>query len=687
MVIFTERQKKILGLLLQTKKGLSLTKFEHQLNVSSRTLYREFSDLRLYLENQGIQLINDHGFYRLEGNSVSLLQIQTNIQHQNPQDTLSANSRQKALATMLLLNSEEIKMIDLALNLEVSLGTIQRDLNKVETTFKQYDLHLERKKGVGIVLSGREDVRRYLFCHLVADSVNEYQFLAYLQGQRTTVTNFSAVLLPVKLLRQCYRVLKTKVLGQIKEISDQQSIFLVLIFAMSLYRISKKCILSSQENAQVQIKYLNIIDQFLLSWPSQTLVKNLQSAERNFLALQLQNSDHQIKSHYLDYNDLSVSMKVKKLIVLVSMDYHWDFTHDAIFFEKLTLHVENLVQKKQPQLPKMKFMALETIGQQYQKLSQIIAKRWQEIFPQQKINPAEIQLLLLYFTNEYENYGNYYATKVLIACENGFSTAQILKNRLHQEIPDIQQIDTIKIAQLSQIHPTEYDLLLTTIDLPGFTGKYQIVSPLLLDSDVEEIKQHLKKNHSQARHEAVFDSSKTDHALQNLANKQLEITLYQQITTQFKVVKLLNKPQNNLEQLIHQLLRSLPDTIIENGTQVASNLIKRIELAPIGLPNTHLALLHTSSAGVLQLAIKVVELQWPVTMLAMDHEEIQVSRFLLMLAPADIDALETKLLGMISSLLVMNDANLHLFETGNTLALQNFLADKFLQKLQANNLS
>ena len=229
--MFTERQKRILLKLIKNKKGLSLVDLEKQLDVSQRTLYREFADLRPNLEQQGVILNNDKGVYKIDGDNKTLSKIEDNIINQPQHYHLSASSRQNAIAAMLLLSAKEMKMSNIAINLGVSQGTVQRDLKEISQSLKAYGLCLYRKKGVGVIISGSEAVRRNLFCKIVLNEINEYSFLLGLQKKKEKIDNYFAMLIPSELLTKSYEILATYVLPKIRGIYDRQIISLVLMFS------------------------------------------------------------------------------------------------------------------------------------------------------------------------------------------------------------------------------------------------------------------------------------------------------------------------------------------------------------------------------------------------------------------------------------------------------------------------
>ncbi|BDR59978.1 transcriptional regulator [Lactobacillus xylocopicola] len=680
MVVFTERQRKILLKLIENKKGLSLADLEQQLAVSQRTLYREFADLRLYLEQQGVILINRKGLYQIEGSQGALTQVKKSLINQKKMYYFSTASRQDAIVAMLLLSCTEMKINDLALNLEVSQVTVQRDLDDVAESLEAYGLHLLRKKGIGIIVSGPENIRRYLFCRVVLNEINEYQFLLSLQNKKKAMSNFLALLIPTDLLVKSYEALTVNVLPEIKGIYDQRTISLVLMFALTIYRFSQGCNLSKITNESVDIKYLGLTYKYLANLNYQNIGEKLPKEEVKFLAVQLQNSDHQVIPKNFDDIDLSTSIQIKEFISLVSTAYGWDFTRNPTFFEKSAYHIESLLKKNQLLLPEANLASIKILEQKYQKLANIIAEKWQEVFTQKYLSEYEKQLLLLYFANECENHKYYHGLSALVICENGFSTSQILKSRLQQEVPEISQIDTTKIAKLKQLDLANYDLVLTTVDLPGFPRDYQVVSPLLLNNEVKKIKKYLKTY--QFKYANLKKKKPKQPALPRLLAHKKEVDLYARIAAQIVVFKFENTSGQLLKHIINGIVKQLPEEVIADAESVAQKLLYRINLSPVGLPHTHLALVHTSSASVHQADVTVCELQIPVKMLAMDRKEIEVKRFLIMLAPEKDASSETQALGMISSMLVMNNESMAMFENGTTKQLQEFLADKFLAVLE-----
>ncbi|MFT9268781.1 MAG: HTH domain-containing protein, partial [Liquorilactobacillus nagelii] len=63
MILLSPRQKNILQQLVQNSNGIKLTSLAKEVGISRRTVYREFSELKLYLNQHQIAIANVNGNY------------------------------------------------------------------------------------------------------------------------------------------------------------------------------------------------------------------------------------------------------------------------------------------------------------------------------------------------------------------------------------------------------------------------------------------------------------------------------------------------------------------------------------------------------------------------------------------------------------------------------------------------
>ena len=144
-MFLTQRQKQILQILLENQTGVTIKQIEENLGISRRTVYREFGDLK----KNNLEIVNQKGKYYLSGDAKQLQEVKELVRSSHSQSVMSIDKREKTIAATLLISTEPCKIIQFALDLNVSEATIQNDLNSVEKSLNRYHIKLIRKKGVG----------------------------------------------------------------------------------------------------------------------------------------------------------------------------------------------------------------------------------------------------------------------------------------------------------------------------------------------------------------------------------------------------------------------------------------------------------------------------------------------------------------------------------------------------------
>ena len=92
-MILTERQKDILSLLITSEEGISVKELENRLNVSRRTIYREFKELKDVLATDELNLVNKKRKYGVEGNKEALNKLILAVKKTKIQSSMSVERR------------------------------------------------------------------------------------------------------------------------------------------------------------------------------------------------------------------------------------------------------------------------------------------------------------------------------------------------------------------------------------------------------------------------------------------------------------------------------------------------------------------------------------------------------------------------------------------------------------------
>ncbi|TSO26064.1 HTH domain-containing protein [Lactobacillus sp. LL6] len=678
-MILTQRQKDIL-LLFLTNREVSVKEIEKRANISRRTVYREFNELRPILAQEKLELASKKRNYTLVGDKKSLKKLQTLLKTTKSQVILDIEQRKNALVSKLLLADQPQKIINLAMDLQVSEATIQNDLNTIEGILNEYKITLLRKPGVGVAIKSLESQRRQVLVGILLNEINDYDFFHYLSKTERMANNFFLQLFPKNLLLTVKNLLEETVFPSISLDSDHQIIELILSFVVSIMRIKQGFSIENIKPTVDSLKYQGLVFKFMAKFAAKTDL-NIEQTDIIYLANKIMACDNtQIDFSYDSDYKITTSIKVKKFVEIVSEQVHWNFQKNPNFIKRLNHHIMSLINHQVVSLPNTKIETLVGLSKKFKKLYIAIENAWNKEFIENKITKSEMQLLLLYFANEYTSAKNNQQINALVICENGIGTSAILRARLKQELPEIKNIDLSKVADLANENLQKYDLILSTLELKGFSRKYLLVSPLLLNDEINRIKNYLKEY--ERKFPIVENKRKKQdftHSTEKLVKISIGTLFCTELVNNIKVTKL----KNNSTDLIAVVQECLAHTkgVIRRQQPIAKKILKRIRLAPVGIPNSQLALLHTSDKHVKKCTFLLFDLDNKLTMKSMDHAEIQVKRVLLMLGPAKMSSLEQEVMSMISSMIIMNDENLQLFTEGNQAEIKDAVSAQYLYEL------
>lgn len=663
MIVLSDRQRHILLQLTKEVTGVSMKEMENFNQTSRRTIYREFANLKLYLEQHHLKIANDESHYKLVGEGSDITSLRQELEsYSSP--ILSSTARQNALACLLLLENEETTIGVLAEDLDVSEGTIHRDLKILEERFHSYQLNIYKKKGLGVGIAGDEAKRRLVLCNICLNEINEYEFFQYLEnGQKTN--DFFLKLIPQSILKKSLMAVKQQK-SMDHSLETSAMIYVVYLLAVMLMRMDEHPVKIQTKLSPCMTKAICIVN-------SLNLNRTVSTQEIGFLAQQIDWIQQDIQ--YIPDDEYRISHKVRQLIQQVSLEFEWNFSQDQSLYDRLLHHMQRSLLIDD-HLPNIKIELLSRIVEQYNHLYQIVNSALNQLF-QGKMNEYERQLILLYFANAYENsetQGNFSA---LIICPNGIGASRILKERLSKQFKEIQQIDVADVNQLMTLDYSQYDVILSTMKLPHFDGDYLVVSPLLLDDELNKIKQMVQNHGKKDNQTSINDWQFTD--LEQMT--RLMKWVYQ-LVNQCQLYQVAND-SNQMDVILAKMMMEISQSILDID-QCVFDLKKRMDLAPIGIPDSQIALLHAKTPGVTEAFVSLFELEEPIEMEAMDHERIRVKRFVLMLAPSDIEEEKQELLGTISTTLVMNNDNLQLFQSGAIERIKDVLSKSLMEHLILN---
>ena len=361
------------------------------------------------------------------------------------------------------------------------------------------------------------------------------------------------------------------------------------------------------------------------------------------------------------------------------MNFDWSFGTDDRLLNNLTAHMQIALQRNGVSGPVPPSSELQEVREQYPKLYSAVVRGFFQVFTDQNFTTDELTYLLIHFASTYEQQLSHQSLKVLVLCPNGMTTARILKTRLARLVPEITSIEVARIGSLGQIHLQDFDMILSTTSLPGFKLNYRVVSPLLLENEVTALREYIHQYFPSTK---VVESPTDEPTTTTLDFDTVyqQMTVAKQILDRFTITPIRNEDETIAETLV-KITRHIDPNLIHDPLEVAGRLLHRLGLAPVGIPNTNLALVHTLSQEVTAPYCAIFELDQPLPFKSMDNQSIRLQRIVLMLGPANISDFENRLMGKLSALVIESRKNTQTFMTGDRQQLYQLISTAFLNEL------
>ncbi len=681
---FSVREKKILALLIAYPDGVLLEQLQEELNVSKRTVYREVSSIEKTIKPLDVQIIKPRGAgYRLVGESINLDKLKTEIE-ENKEELFTDNvQRQGAIVTTLLMVDEEETIEGLSLDFQVSTSTIVSDLQAIEQSLEDYRLQLLRLKGRGIKIAGREKEKRQILGNLIFNGVNEYeffQFIDHLEGPDTEAVtdNFFLKQLTPHSLYLARDILYHIPQYSVKEVTDNQLQRILILLALSIDRIRQKKYVEEEQDSSPKPESMQIASQIMVKVAT-TCGHSILAQEVRFFAYQLEGINYKKPQNiFIDHFDVELSYQIKELIRVVSENSGLEFRKDEQLFNDMLTHMSAALKRSLTVLPNMVNPLLQKIQEKYSTLTDAVTDGLAEVFPEYHFTEDELGYVVIHFATSLERHPSGKGLFVLVLCSSGIGTARILESRIKKYMPEIQQIQVAKISEMNRLNFKQYDLILATLFLPEFTLPYKVISPLLLDEEIQELRGYIHnlrpETERMAEAEPVQEPGDTFD------------DLYETMRTANHLLNQLQvKPfaaEETVELTLEKIVNELEGTIVSNAEYVTQKVIDRYIVAPIGVPNTNFALFHSANKCVMEPFFAIYDLDKAFSILGMDKKSIKLTRILLLLAPDPMKEAQKGILGKISSSVIESDLNTEIYKFGNHELVYQLLSSLFIKEIK-----
>ncbi|WP_370640538.1 BglG family transcription antiterminator [Salipaludibacillus sp. CUR1] len=696
------RDKFILEMLIKHSEGVTIRDIAHSLQVSERTIHRDvatFDSLLLPYELT-LEKIAGKGIF-LKGAKEQIKQFSQDLQEAKHFDFLP-EQRQVIIICKLLESFEPVKLQSFAVDLNVTVATITNDLEKVDEWLVKYDLELERRRGLGIQITGSETDKRKAISGLLSENFEEGEILKYIRRKlpnqdsdlSESIAGQLLGFINIDKLKKVEESVKKIIRTLDYQIADSAYIALVVHLTLALERISKGENISINTSLAEHLK--NKKEYKLAEKLAMELKKSfsldIPEAEIGYITMHLRGAklhqDHQV---LFTEDNLDTVMVAKKLINEVSNRTEVDFNNDHSLYQGLMAHLEPALYRLKQGMH-IHNPLQEKIQATYPDLFSTVKQAFKSVLTKGMTIPdEEIGFLVLHFGSAMERENNRRTHKAVVICSSGIGSSKMIASRLQSEFPNITEVKNSSLFELDKFQPEELDLVISTIPLVDHSVDYVQVNPFLTKDDVAKIQDYIdRREHFYAVKQekpALKNSEKQDTSKPRSPVKDIFSNLQKSLSASAHLLRnfhLYEAEQGSglWDSLLQVVCKLKDDRLVADEHEVIKSLKKRAELSGLGIPETHIALFHTRNSSVIRPLFVILNLSEAVEVKAMDENDIEMKRVLIMLGPTDMTDEETEILSTISSAIIENERSISLFEGGKEQEISEFLSVKLLNFYQ-----
>lgn len=449
------------------------------------------------------------------------------------------------IITKLLQENDPIKLEYFENKLCISKNTLLKDLDEIELYLKSKNLTLVRKPRVGIYIEGNENDKRKELKNILSHNISTKDIYDYIRTNKASnklnnlqfenlfsdvdVDFIDKLIIEVEseLQREfddeSYGNLITHIAIMIKRIQLNKEIYLP--------EMDVDSVINTKEFDVAKNKVKKIENKYKISIPHMEICY----IALRFLGAKVLKDVNGYREEFKDLYQVSQDMTEQ-----IERIYNVSFGENK---EKI---IEGLILHLRPTIYRIKFN-LNLINPMYDE----ILKKYPTLFANTKkvikhmedyigttINDQEVSYIALHFGAALENAKPKKETiaRVILVCGTGVGTAKMLETQLENKF-NVNVINTVSSRAASTIPKSDYDYIISTIDIPEMDrNDYIKVNSILLKKDYEILKRYLQANY--LKENGIDRNMKKVNELIHIVRRYCNIDDIQQLQCEFMRVLL-----------------------------------------------------------------------------------------------------------------------------------------------------
>lgn len=495
--------------ILDLQYPVSTAKISEEIGVKKRTLKEDLNIIYNFFFSKGLNLIRKPkiGVYLKCNSQATIKRIKSELFLLHKSINLDREDRFKKIFTDCIIKDKIPTIEDWCFEINISRPTVMRDLKRVKTYFKENELILEGKPGIGYKLKGNEEsIRNTIVDFILRANKNKTNKLIekiFNNSETKEVDAYSLLLIKNIQFSEIKTFLDNIQKGTDTVLVDKDYAVFVLKVAVFISRIKDKhfVIIESKKLFNIMqtpaygviYKNIHIIeDSYYIKIPPEEIayitLSFLSSKIQEFYSLQQKCISY--KSSDEKYSEYA------KIVVQITNDiFEFSIPDEAEFIRMLALHLKSMLTKIKYTV-KIENPLLKDIKVQYPLLFSV-AERVTMMLGRQvhiEIPEEEAGYIAMYLAMAVEKarHQKRKRKKVVVICAMAMATSSLLFWKLLNEMPDI---DVVQVGSYKDILEgkidLDIDLIISTIPLPQLNIPHVVISPFLSTKEKEVIRKIL----------------------------------------------------------------------------------------------------------------------------------------------------------------------------------------------------
>ncbi|WP_340014132.1 BglG family transcription antiterminator [Paenibacillus sp. FSL K6-1318] len=661
----TKRQREIVEFLLEHPHEVTAGEIAVEVKVSTRTVHRELQMIEQWLEPLGMKLEKKSGTgIRIDAGSDDLAVLRQQLEGKEYVE-FTPEERKLFMLCILLDEPEPVKLLALASDLKVTVSTVTTDLDDLESRIRQAGLKLVRRRGYGVKINGSETIHRTAIAALALEFLDESDLFGRQPEQGGSIVNQKLLdMIGHGDVLTVENALWQPDIEWLENIPERQYMKLLIQLSVAVVRIRKGFgigRMSPREKTgdevaeQDDMKVPPYMASRLCGVLSTQLGLTFSEDEQAYFHRLLIETEQRIhSSRLLPIDDLILLDRVHSLIDQMQARTHYAFHEDRLLREGLLGHMEPVMERIEGQ-QMIRNPLLQQIRKDYDLLFEDVKKSVLQAWPGTDVPDEEIGFLVMHFGASIERLRALKREiRAIIVCTSGIGSSRMLSSRLSKEIPEIRIMDSVSWYEAARIPTDQYDLVLSTVDLPMDEHQYYKVSPLLTAEESERLRHFIKTTTLQQQHNKPRETEvQTTSRYSDPDGMEATLIEIVRIIGKFQVYPLDNQ-DIGFYKTVYAMCNVLHGSgVLKEPEEIAKRLEAREAVGSQKIPGTRLALFHTRSEGIYRPSISLFQLTEP--LLRTPDDPAGVTHILLMLGPRELSKESLEVLSEISALLLQEE--------------------------------